>query len=136
MADLGDPRLMRLRRRHDSPPLEAAVTIRPLDDSDADRRAIDELAERDSGRRPDGPALVAEVEGRILAAISLESRQVLADPFAHTDELRSLLALRAAHFRRREARERPRREQGERTRARAALAGSPPGAGGRLLRIP
>jgi hypothetical protein len=137
MACLDDPQAMRLRRRHDSPPPEATVTIRPLDHSDADRRAIDELAERDSGRRPDGPALVAEVDGRLLAAISLESRAVLADPFARTDELRSLLELRAAQLRRHEARRRPRRgERRERTRARAALAGSPPGAGGKLLRIP
>jgi hypothetical protein len=137
MAVLSDPRAMRLRRTPDSPPLSAAVTIRPLGESDADLRAIDELAERDSGRRPEGPALIAEVEGRILAAISLESRQVLADPFARTDELRSLLELRAAQFRRHERRTRPRRgDQRERRRARAALAGSPPGAGGRLLRIP
>jgi hypothetical protein len=137
MAVLDDPRTMRLRRRHDSPPLSAAVTIRPLDDSEADQRAIEWLAERDSGRRPDGPALVAEVEGRILAALELESREVLADPFARTDELRSLLELRAAQLRRHEPRGRARRgERRERTRARAALAGSPPGAGGRLLRIP
>jgi hypothetical protein len=136
MRRLGDPVAMRLRRRPEAPALSAAVTIRPLDDTDADRRSLDALAERDSGRRPNGPLLIAEVEGRALAAISLTTREVLADPFNRTDELRSLLELRAAQLRRLEPRRRRSGERRKPARARAALAGSPPGAGGRLLELP
>jgi hypothetical protein len=111
-----------------------AVTIRRLEGSLADRELLRELAERDSRPPFDGSALVAEVEGRALAAISLTTREVLADPFSRTDELRLLLELRAAQLRRLEPRRRQRRRA--RDRARATLAGSPPGAGGRLLRLP
>jgi hypothetical protein len=110
-----------------------SVTIRRLGHSAADREALRELAERDSGAALTEPVLVAEVDGRALAAVSLADRRVLADPFEHTDELRSLLALRAAQFHRRERRSRRRLEFRGVGRARAALAGSPPGAGGRLL---
>ncbi len=125
MACLGDPGPMRST--------DDAVTIRRLESSLADRGLLRELAERDSRPPFDGPALVAEVEGRPLAAISLTTREVLADPFARTDELRLLLELRAAQLHRLEPRRRERRRA--RGRARAALAGSPPGAGGRLLRL-
>ena len=108
------------------------VTIRRIEHTEPLRG----LAERDSRDLLAGPALVAEVDGRILAAISLSDRRVLADPFSRTDEVRSLLELRAAQLLRREAKPRRRGERRERARARAALAGSPPGAGGRLLQLP
>jgi hypothetical protein len=59
---------------------------------------------------------------------------VLADPFSRTGELRTLLELRRAQLRRRS---RPRRLPALRLRGRprAALAASPPGAGGRLLQL-
>jgi hypothetical protein len=45
-----------------------------------------------------GDVLVAEVDGTLWAALSLETGAVVADPFRPTAELRSLLALRAAQI--------------------------------------
>ena len=110
----------------------AAVTIRRAREDAADTVALAELAERDSGTIPTGDVLVAEVEGSILAAISVDDGTVLADPFSRTGELRNLLELRRAQLRRRA---RPSRLPALRRRPRAALAASPPGAGGRLLTL-
>ena len=121
-------------RSTDQAHIHAAVTIRRLSESDADRLALAMLTERDSGESLDGPILAAEVEGSVLAAISLSDGRILADPFSRTAELRSLLELRAAQLRRRNPRALVARHR--RGRARAALASSPPGAGGRLLELP
>ena len=112
----------------------AAVTIRKAREDGSDTVALAILAERDSGEVPEGNVLVAEVEGRILAAVSIDDGTVLADPFSRTRELRNLLELRRAQLRRRS---RPSRLPAliRRGRPRAALAGSPPGAGGRLLEL-
>lgn len=115
--------------------IDAPVTLRLLDASEADRRALRALAERDSRRIPEGRLIAAEVSGRLLAAIAVDSGELIADPFSSTVELRPLLELRRAHARRRTApRREPRRQRpARRAPSRAALAGSPPGAGGRLL---
>jgi hypothetical protein len=62
----------------------------------ADVAALHELAELDSARLGAGPHLVAEVEGRIAAAVSLTDRSVIADPFAPTAGLVSVLLAKAA----------------------------------------
>jgi hypothetical protein len=126
---------MRLRRKQTSTPIAASVTIRRLTDSDDDGAALGRLAQLDSGAELGGQVLVAEVEGSILAAISVAGGEVLADPFSRTAELRSLLELRAAQLRRREN-VRSRRGSLRREHATAALPSSPPGAGGRLLQLP
>jgi hypothetical protein len=109
----------------------ATVSIRRLTvDDDA---AVKRLAQLDSNGLPEGRLLGAEVEGRLLAAISLDGGEPIADPFSRTAELRSLLELRAAQLRRREH-GRPRRPvRVSRSRARLALAGSPPGTARWLL---
>jgi hypothetical protein len=69
--------------------LTATVTIRrayPDDDP-----AIWRLAALDSAAVPAGPFLVAEVDGELRAALSLASRQVIADPFHPTLELVGML---------------------------------------------
>ena len=73
-----------------------AVTIRHAgaDDGGALRR----LADLDSTRVPDGPVLLAEVDGRAVAAISVVSGESFADPFVPTQELRRLLELRASQL--------------------------------------
>ena len=106
------------------------VVIRRLAEGDAG--AVKRLAQLDSSRAPEGPLLGAEVEGRLLAAISLTSGDSVADPFGRTGELRALLELRAAQPRRR-VRRRRRVPRFTRRKARAALAGSPPGAAGWLI---
>lgn len=122
--------------RHHQDRLSGAVTIRRLSASAADHRALEELADRDSQRPLAGAVLVAEVEGQLLAAVSLAEGRVVADPFSRTEELRALLELRAAQLGRRTDASRLRLRRWPRERARAALASSPPGAGGRMVELP
>jgi hypothetical protein len=113
----------------------AALTIRRL--TEDDRAAVLRLAQLDSNRTPEGELLGAEVEGRLLAAISLSTGEAVLDPFRRTQEIRGLLELRLAQLRRRERRAQ-RRVFGlpvRGRRSRAAMPGSPPGAGGRLLTL-
>lgn len=120
--------------------MPGGITIRRLDDADAE--ALMHLAALDSATLAGGHAtergewLGVEVEGRLLAAASLDGERTLADPFSRTDELRALLELRVAQLRGREprgnVRRLPRRARAGRT---TTLAGSPPGAGGRLLTL-
>lgn len=72
------------------------VTLRYA--SSADSRRLRELAELDSSCAPSGTALVAEVDGRLRAALALEGGQALADPFFNGAELLELLRLRAAQL--------------------------------------
>lgn len=100
------------------------ISIRHLDADD--RAEVDRLAQLDSRRPPEGALLGLAVEGRLVAAISLATGESIADPFSRTGELRALLELRAAQLRRRENGHR-RHFHRARPKARAALAGSPPG---------
>ena len=58
---------------------QTPVTLRSADD--ADRESLDRLAQLDSRPLPPGPHLVAERQGRIEAAISLVTGELVADPF-------------------------------------------------------
>ena len=64
----------------------------------ADERRIRVLARLDDRRYPAGPHLVAELSGEIVAALSLASGSVVADPFRRTREASDLLRLRAAQI--------------------------------------
>jgi hypothetical protein len=61
----------------------------------ADRPALVRLAALDSAPVPLGPALVADIDGAIVAARSLAGATSIADPFRHTGDARELLELRA-----------------------------------------
>jgi hypothetical protein len=109
------------------------VTIRRLGGDD--ETEVSRLAERDSAHRPAGELLGAEVDGRLMAAISLAGGDVIADPFHPTREIVDVLRLRA-----RQLDGRPRR--GPRLLAwlrggegHASIAPAPPGSGGRLLTL-
>ena len=112
---------------------EGRITIRRL--ADADAAAIRELALRDSARTPAGLLLGAELDGRLLAAISTTTGEVVADPFHPTARVVEVLRLRAAQL--------ERRSRGRGLLARllarppggSSRAPSPPGAGGRLLSL-
>jgi hypothetical protein len=109
-----------------------SVTIRRLSEEDSDRIKL--LGQLDGSHQPLGPWLGAEVDGRVLAAISLTTGETMSDPFSRTAELRAILELRAAQLRRRGdggKRFSIRNPRG----ARAALPSSPPGSGGRLLTL-
>jgi hypothetical protein len=75
--------------------MTSPITIRKS--SDADGRRLRELAELDSAAPIAGPVLIAEVDERPVAAISLDGRREIADPFVPTREVVELLrAARAA----------------------------------------
>ncbi len=69
------------------------IAIRPALPSD--RRALNRLAELDSAPALLGPVLVAEVNGRIVAAHGVRSGAQIADPFVPTADLLKLLELHA-----------------------------------------
>jgi hypothetical protein len=103
-----------------------AISIRRLGDKDL--AAVERLAQLDSRRRPpEGALLGVEIDGRLLAALSLATGESMADPFSRTAELRALLELRAAQLRRRENGRRRLQRRLPRPQTRAALAGGPPG---------
>jgi hypothetical protein len=64
----------------------------------ADRSELERLAALDSARPPTGPALVAEADSRMIAALPLGSGRPVADPFAPTAAVVALLELRAAQM--------------------------------------
>ena len=72
---------------------EIEFTVRALHGEDA--AAIDRLAGRDSASLPEGDALGAEINGELVAAISLVDGSVIADPFRPTTSAIELLRLRA-----------------------------------------
>lgn len=113
------------------------LTIRML--SEADTPALSRLAQRDSAAIPAGELLGAELDGALIAAISVSDResQPLADPFVSTDPAMTLLGLRARQLRdaRHSGRGRRRPRRPRIARARGAIAGSPPGGGSRLLQL-
>ena len=77
------------RRRADAAP----VTIRHA--TADDMKALERLAALDSRRVPSGELFVAEVDGRLLAATSIDTGAVIADPFEHTASIVELLRIQA-----------------------------------------
>jgi hypothetical protein len=69
------------------------ITIRRS--TDADRDAINRLAELDSRQVPGGPAMLGFVGEELRAAIALDDGASVADPFQPTAELVELLRVRA-----------------------------------------
>jgi hypothetical protein len=65
----------------------------------SDGTELRRLAQVDSYHVPPGPHLVAIRDGRVDAAISLSTREVIADPFKRTAELCELLRCRAKAIR-------------------------------------
>jgi hypothetical protein len=74
-----------------------AVTLRCAAAGDADALAF--LAALDSSSPPRPPVLVANLDGRLLAAISLADGAVVADPFEPTAALVELLRARERQLR-------------------------------------
>lgn len=61
----------------------------------SDELALADLAELDSARVPPAPILVAEVDGRLRAAVSVTDSTAIADPFHLTADLVTALRERA-----------------------------------------
>jgi hypothetical protein len=92
--------------RRDDPPMTKA-TIIPAGESSvviriatpADRDDLRRLAALDSARVPDGALLLAESDGEIRAAYSLDEDRAIADPFVASAGLVELLEARAGLLR-------------------------------------
>jgi hypothetical protein len=74
-----------------------SLTIRSANASDA--APLARLAALDSSRVPNGELLIAELDGRLVAALSVDTGATIADPFEHTaaivDSLRAQAQRRA-----------------------------------------
>ncbi|HXG77575.1 MAG TPA: hypothetical protein VNJ53_13500 [Gaiellaceae bacterium] len=81
-----------------TPALDEAVVIRLR--RAGDERALAELAQLESRPLPEGPLVVAELDGSLVAALPLAGREpALADPFRPTRELVGLLEVRRRQLR-------------------------------------
>jgi hypothetical protein len=69
------------------------ITIRHSSEGDRDR--VLELAQLDGRPAPAGDTLLAEVEGRLWAAVGVEDGAAVSDPFEPAAEVEWLLQLRA-----------------------------------------
>ncbi len=77
--------------------LSMTLTIRTA--NAADQSDLDRLAQLDSRTLPAAPHLVAEADGRLVAAISTRDRDVIADPFVRSADTVALLRRRADQIR-------------------------------------
>ena len=75
----------------------ASLHLRPATADDA--AAVARLTALDETAPLDAPAMLAEADGRPVAALSLADGRVAADPFARTRDAVALLRLHAAHVR-------------------------------------
>ena len=73
------------------------VTLRYA--SAADSGALQHLAQLDCATAPAGPALVAEIDGRLRAALPLDGGPAIADPRHNGLDCVELLRLRAVQLR-------------------------------------
>ena len=69
--------------------------------TEADRKRILVLAELDGGAAPQGDALLAEADGRLVAAVGVADGASVADPFVLTGDVLDVLKLRAEQERER-----------------------------------
>ena len=72
------------------------ITVRRS--TSGDESALARLAALDSAKPPRGPALVAEADSRMLAALPLGAGRAIADPFEPTAAAVALLELRRAQL--------------------------------------
>ena len=101
-------------RRHEAdarpaplPPIEVPITLRFAFPDDTE--AVARLAQLDRSDPPEQPVLVAEVSGKLRAALSLADGRAVADPFYPTVVLVQLLERRARHLTQVDPTPRPRR---------------------------
>src|ERR1700704_3984539 len=85
------------RTNADTPRLAGRrVTVRHA--GPADTATLARLAALDSAPPPRGPALVAEADARVVAALPFGSGRPIADPFTRTSDAVELLQLRRAQL--------------------------------------
>ena len=76
-------------------------TITIFFSTDTDRKRVAELAELDGKAGPQGETLLAEIDGRLVAAVGVLDGISVSDPFVLTNQVLELLALRAEQERER-----------------------------------
>src|SRR5215212_6734676 len=84
------------------PVVELPETVLVRNAAADDEGRIRRLARLDDRRLPSGPFLVAELGGEPVAAMSLTTGVVVADPFRRTGDAAELLRLRSAQIAARE----------------------------------
>jgi BarA-like signal transduction histidine kinase len=89
--------------------------------SPADDAALTDLSRLDSARPISRPALMAIVDGRLIAAASLTDHRIVADPFAETTQATNLLRIHLAEISNRRRTPPRRRSPRFALRARAAV---------------
>jgi len=92
-AQAADQRRVAAEHRRSHQPVGAVAMRRATVE---DERAVRRLAQLDEMTPPQGDVLLAEVDGRLVAALPLEGGRAVADPFTPTREIVELLVLRAA----------------------------------------
>ena len=92
-AQAADQRRVAAEHRRSHQPVGAVAMRRATVE---DERAVRRLAQLDEMTPPQGDVLLAEVDGRLVAALPLEGGRAVADPFTPTQEIVELLVLRAA----------------------------------------
>jgi hypothetical protein len=95
------PRRRFLRRRTSKAAAAALAAERIVlrEAREGDAGALELLQELDAHRLPAGRSLVAEADGRLIAAADLSTGEIVADPFVPSAAVRDLLRLRAAQLR-------------------------------------
>ena len=83
-------------QRTDMPATTIAPSVLIRAARGSDGADLERLAELDSSRVPAGTLLVAEADGRLVAAIASSTGESIADPFLPTADVVALLQLRAA----------------------------------------
>ena len=69
--------------------IASPVTVRPY--LSRDRRSLERLAALDDRRVPSPPVVLAETDGRLVAAVSERTGEAVADPFEPTAHLVAML---------------------------------------------
>ncbi len=82
--------------RSDMPATITSPTVLIRAARGSDGAALERLAQLDSADVPAGSLLVAESDGRLVAAIASSTGEAIADPFLPTADVVALLELRAA----------------------------------------
>jgi hypothetical protein len=90
------------------------ISIRPA--TPADARTVARLAALDSADVPFGPTLIADIDGQPRAALAVRDGRVVADPFARTAEVVSMLRMHADALAARDAHTAPAAGLGRRLR--------------------
>ena len=92
-AQAADQRRTAAEHRRSHQPVGAVEMRRATAD---DEGAVRRLAQLDEMTPPQGDVLLAELDGRLVAALPLEGGRAVADQFTPTQEIVELLVLRAA----------------------------------------